>query len=74
MRRTTRSSQSGRVVKKPQECRAHLKGRCTMGEGCYETHETPESTITCCATTNFTQCRALVGKCPYKRHTEGSAE
>ena len=49
MRRTTRSSQSGRVVKKPQECRAHLKGRCTMGEGCYETHETPESTITCCA-------------------------
>ena len=52
-----------------------LEGPLHHGRGLLrDARETPESTITCCVTTIFTQCRALVGKCPYKRHEEGSAE
>ena len=38
-----------RVSGKPQECRAHLKGRCNMGATCFESHDTPESEIICCS-------------------------
>ena len=38
-----------RVAGKTQQCRAHLKGRCNMGATCFESHDTPESEITCCS-------------------------
>mgnify|MGYP003317623306 CR=1 FL=1 len=38
-----------KAFKPPQECRAHMAGRCYKGDQCFESHTVPYHLITCCS-------------------------
>lgn len=44
-----------KAFRPPQECRAHEAGRCIKGDQCYESHNVPDSQITCCSVLKFGQ-------------------
>ena len=74
-----------KAFKPPQECRAHMAGRCYKGDQCYESHTVPYHLITCCSAlkpgqnhykARFRTCTALrVGKeCLYSHEPQMETE
>ena len=74
-----------RVFKTPQECRAHMAGRCHRGDQCFESHTVPNHLITCCSVlkpgqkhykARFSKCTSLrVGKeCLYSHEPQAEME
>ena len=74
-----------KAFKPPQECRAHMAGRCNKGDQCFESHTVPYHLITCCSAlkpgqnhykARFRTCTSLrVGKeCLYSHEPQMDTE